>query len=258
MRILPPKYTRYANWSLAAFVAASLCFALPAIAGKAAVNKDAAIWQVKAEAFAAHQNEKRSSADFKTDPATPSHMAVLFDPEDNMPSARRDALVISPLSSIHVNSLRYAHAEMAEYQCLSDAIYYEARSETLSGQLGVAEVVHNRVKSKHYPNTICGVVYQGSGRKTGCQFSFTCDGSLGKGHEEKAWEQSRHAARLSLMGLHAPLTERATHYHTVEVSPKWAKNMRFEKQIGFHKFHSFKWRERPVETGPALSVAPPI
>ncbi|MFN5901342.1 MAG: cell wall hydrolase, partial [Novosphingobium sp.] len=65
-------------------------------------------------------------------------------------------------------------------QCLAAAVYYEARSESDVGQRAVAQVVLNRVAHPSYPNTVCGVVYQGSERTTGCQFSFTCDGSLAK------------------------------------------------------------------------------
>jgi spore germination cell wall hydrolase CwlJ-like protein len=147
---------------------------------------------------------------------------------------------------------------MQEFHCLSEAVYYEARSETRAGQLAVAEVVLNRVKSKHYPNTVCGVVYQGAERSSGCQFSFTCDGSMDKAPRGKAWDASQKAAQASLMPLRKPLTDRATHYHTVEINPHWAPKMRFEKQIGSHKFYSYKWRERPAASGSSLSVAPPI
>jgi len=64
--------------------------------------------------------------------------------------------------------------------CLADAIYYEAGNEPVEGQRAVAQVVLNRVRHPAYPNSVCGVVYQGAARRTGCQFSFVCDGSLAR------------------------------------------------------------------------------
>ena len=75
-------------------------------------------------------------------------------------------------------------------------MYYEARSEGVFGQKAVAEVVLSRLRNKHYPNTVCGVVYQGAERKTGCQFTYTCDGSLKRPLEHEAWERSRRLAYI--------------------------------------------------------------
>ena len=146
---------------------------------------------------------------------------------------------------------------MQTHQCLAEAVYYEARSEVKAGQMAVAEVVLNRVKSKHYPNTVCGVVYQGAERSTGCQFTFTCDGATAKMPKGKLWERSQEIASLALTGSMTPVTGNATHYHTIEVSPHWAPNMRPTKLIGLHQFYRFKFRERPV-TNAVVAVAPPI
>ena len=244
------KRTIYAGWGLAITAIATASIAFPAIASKAVDHRESTVWQNKVEAFQADSPETTS-----THAANLTH---LFTQTRATNAEMRDARRLAPITRYSVNIREDAAAVMAEHKCLSEAIYYEARSESHAGQLAVAEVIHNRVKSKHYPNSICEVVYQGSYRTTGCQFTFTCDGSMERDPKGRAWERSKKTAKLSLMGLHAPLTDRATHYHTVDISPKWAPNMRYEKTIGDHKFYSFKWRERhqePVVT--RIAVAPP-
>ncbi|MCB2077127.1 MAG: cell wall hydrolase [Novosphingobium sp.] len=124
-------------------------------------------------------------------------------------------------------------------QCLTAAIYYEARSEPDSGQRAVAQVVLNRVAHPAYPNTVCGVVYQGSERRTGCQFSFTCDGSLARKPNPMFWLRAEDVARAALGGyVHAP-AGLATHYHTIQVNPYWAPKLHYLGTIGLHRFYSF-------------------
>jgi hypothetical protein len=124
-------------------------------------------------------------------------------------------------------------------QCLTAAIYYEAASEADAGQRAVAQVVLNRVAHPAYPNTVCGVVYQGSERSTGCQFSFTCDGSLARQPNRLFWERAAVVARQALAGyVYAP-AGLATHYHTVAVHPYWAPSLRYLLTIGAHRFYSF-------------------
>ncbi len=145
----------------------------------------------------------------------------------------------------------------AQSYCLAEAIYYEARSETKSGQRAVAEVILNRVKNKHFPDTICDVVYEGSERSTGCQFTYTCDGSMEIAPNGKAWDRSIETANFVMSGGHTPLTNYATHYHTLQVNPKWSQTMRMTRQVGSHVFYRFAPRNyKPSE--PALLVAPPI
>lgn len=125
-------------------------------------------------------------------------------------------------------------------QCLTMAVYYEAASEADSGQRAVAQVVLNRVAHPTYPNTVCGVVFQGSARKTGCQFTFTCDGSLARRPAGGGWERARRIARESLAGaVYAPVGL-ATHYHTIRVNPYWAKTLNRIGTIGEH--HFYRWR----------------
>ena len=101
------------------------------------------------------------------------------------------------------------------------------------------------------------MVYQGAERSTGCQFTFTCDGSTAKEPKGPLWERSENVATLALTGAMTPLTGKATHYHTTQVSPHWAPNMRPTKLIGFHQFYRFKFRERPAQNT-VVAVAPPI
>ena len=125
-------------------------------------------------------------------------------------------------------------------QCLTSAIYYEAASETVGGQRAVAQVVLNRVAHPSYPTSVCGVVYQGSERSTGCQFSFTCDGSLGRQPSQTAWSRARMVARDALAGEVYQPVGLATHYHTIWIHPYWAPSLDPVGTIGAHRF--YRWR----------------
>lgn len=125
-------------------------------------------------------------------------------------------------------------------QCLTSAIYYEAASETLGGQRAVAQVVLNRVSHPSYPDSVCGVVFQGSERTTGCQFSFTCDGSLARKPMLAAWDRARIVAQNALSGdVYRPVGL-ATHYHTIWIYPYWAPSLDPVGTIGAHRF--YRWR----------------
>ena len=125
-------------------------------------------------------------------------------------------------------------------QCLSMAVYYEAASESHAGQQAVAQVVLNRVAHPAYPASVCGVVFQGSERTTGCQFSFTCDGSLGRRPSRRGWAVAQSVALAALAGeVYRPIGL-ATHYHTHYVNPYWAASLDFIRSIGAHRF--YRWR----------------
>ncbi|MEW9855870.1 cell wall hydrolase [Novosphingobium sp. M1R2S20] len=124
-------------------------------------------------------------------------------------------------------------------QCLTAAIYYEAASEADAGQRAVAQVVLNRVAHPAYPNTVCGVVFQGSERTTGCQFTFTCDGSLARRPQRLFWDRAANVARQALAGYVYTPAGLATHYHTLAVHPYWASSLRYMLTIGAHRFYSF-------------------
>jgi Cell Wall Hydrolase len=121
--------------------------------------------------------------------------------------------------------------------CLTQTISYEAGNEPLEGQEAVAQVVLNRVRHPAYPSTVCGVVYQGSTRKTGCQFTFTCDGSLKRGRTAASLDRSRIVAERVLRGQASTLVGGATHYHADYVSPYWAPSLIKVAQIGAHIFY---------------------
>jgi len=124
-------------------------------------------------------------------------------------------------------------------RCMTQAIYYEAASESDAGQRAVAQVVLNRVTHSAWPNTVCGVVYQGSERTTGCQFSFTCDGSLARQPSAIFWARASRIAREALAGsVYAPVGF-ATHYHTLAVHPYWADSLTQVTVIGAHQF--YRW-----------------
>lgn len=124
--------------------------------------------------------------------------------------------------------------------CLTQAVYYEARSEPVDGQRAVAQVVLNRVRDRAFPHSVCGVVFQGSQRRTGCQFSFTCDGSMNRGIESGAWDRARIVAQAALAGsVYAPVGA-ATYYHANYVLPWWASSLTRIGAVGSHIF--YRWR----------------
>ncbi len=123
--------------------------------------------------------------------------------------------------------------------CLTSAIYYEAGSEALVGQKAVAQVILNRVRHPAYPKTVCGVVYQGQERSTGCQFSFTCDGSMARVPAPASWQRLRGVAQSMLSGsVYAPVGW-ATHYHTDWVVPVWSAKLDKIRAEATHLF--FRW-----------------
>ncbi len=122
-------------------------------------------------------------------------------------------------------------------QCLTEAIYYEARSESDDGQRAVAQVVLNRVRHPAYPNSVCGVVYQGSHRRTGCQFTFTCDGSIRPYVEPGAWARAQQIANSALRGSVYRPVGLALNYHTTAIRPYWAPSLVRQAVIGAHIFY---------------------
>jgi hypothetical protein len=132
-------------------------------------------------------------------------------------------------------------------QCLSMAVYYEAASESYDGQRAVAQVVLNRVAHPAYPASVCGVVFQGSERTTGCQFTFTCDGSLVRQPARASWATAQSVALSALSGeVFAPVGT-ATHYHTHAVNPYWAPSLDLIGSIGAHRFYRWKGRAGQVD-----------
>ncbi len=133
--------------------------------------------------------------------------------------------------------------QLRSQDCLAQAIYYEAASESEEGQRAVAQVVLNRVRHPSWPNSVCGVVYQGPMRAGGgCQFTFTCDGSLHRPASGPAWAQARRIAAEALAGRSVSAVGLATHYHTHAVSPAWAPRLTRIGAIGAHNFYRLPGR----------------
>jgi spore germination cell wall hydrolase CwlJ-like protein len=129
-----------------------------------------------------------------------------------------------------------------QWRCLSEALYFEARGETVKGQFAVAEIIQNRVNSARFPSSFCGVIKQGTGRKYQCQFTYTCDGNKEVIAEKQAYERVSKVARAVIDGIATPLTSGATHYHTKSVRPSWAKVYTETARIGVHIFYRHNYR----------------
>ncbi|MFI4935458.1 MAG: cell wall hydrolase [Caulobacterales bacterium] len=123
--------------------------------------------------------------------------------------------------------------------CMTQAIYYEAALEPLDGQRAVAQTVLNRLRHPDFPKSVCGVIYQGSSQITGCQFSFTCDGSRERAPVEPYWGRSRAVAEEALSGFVQKEIGPATHYHADYVFPRWGPTMVKIGQIGAHIFYRY-------------------
>lgn len=130
----------------------------------------------------------------------------------------------------------------AQWRCLSEALYFEARGETVKGQFAVAEVIMNRVESGRFPGSLCAVINQGTGKKYQCQFTYTCDGHAEVIAEPRAFARVGKIARLVIDGKVPKLTKGATHYHTTAVSPRWARVYTRTAKIGVHLFYRHTWR----------------
>lgn len=237
----------FLGWGLALTVTASAVVGLPKLADASAMVKEQARWENKATAFQTAETEARLPSKLVGAQAN-----LHLDPTISNPWMR-DLRVTASVSGSGMNMIAQAKAASREKLCLAEAIYYEARSERLPGQKAVAEVVLNRVNNKHFPNTICGVVYEGAERTSGCQFSFTCDGSTAALPKGKSWARAQQVAEHMIVGASAPVTWRATHYHTTKVNPAWSKTLRQTRQFDTHVFYRFMPRSQQLRS---VSAAP--
>ncbi|MEM7469902.1 MAG: cell wall hydrolase [Pseudomonadota bacterium] len=153
---------------------------------------------------------------------------------------------VTPFRSKNLGGLTYNLKELdarptatggAQWACLAEAIYFEARGETLKGQIAVAEVILNRVASSKFPNSVCAVVNQGTGRKYACQFTYTCDGLPENINEPAAYKRVGKVARMMLDGAPRKLSGGATYYHTTAVKPRWARKFQRTARMGVHLFY---------------------
>src|SRR4051812_47599906 len=143
-----------------------------------------------------------------------------------------------------------AAARSQALTCLASAVYYEAGNQDSDGERAVAQVVLNRVRHPAFPSSVCGVVYEGSTRVTGCQFTFTCDGSLYRQPDADGWKRAWQVAAAALSGyVYAPVGW-ATHYHANYVVPTWASSMAKNAVVGAHLFYRWSggWGQPAVFT----------
>ncbi len=159
--------------------------------------------------------------------------------EDPRQAIRQAALVPRLFPSGRAfGGLTEAEFRRRELRCMATAIYFEARGEPERGQIAVAQVIMNRVRAPDYPDTICGVIFQGAYRRGSCQFSFACDGRPDKPRNAAQWETAKRLAKLVTEGrVWLQDIGYSTHYHATYVSPKWRRHMRRIKRIGRHIFY---------------------
>ena len=174
----------------------------------------------------------------------------LNDEDATAPAVKRmiaNPAVPSIATKFNVNSqqkmqiVAQRRARLAEENCLARAVYFESRSESDLGQLAVAKVVLNRVNNPDFPKTICGVVYQGSGTRNSCQFSFACDGLPDDVKSPEAWAHAKGIAQRAIANDPAvAMLGNAVNYHADYVTPRWAHTMRRLTRIGHHIFYAFR------------------
>ena len=172
----------------------------------------------------------------------PARTATAQDPADSLALPTSGLLEPAPdqgsLSGVAPFVLPAADASRARaLHCLTQAVYYEAATEPREGQEAVAQVVLNRMKHPDFPKSVCGVVFEGAERTTGCQFTFTCDGSLGRRPVAGRWDVAEQVAEAALDGHVASAVGAATHYHAAWMTPYWSASLAPVRRIGGHIFY---------------------
>jgi len=159
---------------------------------------------------------------------------------------RLEQLVTPPAGTAGDSRLHYSDSWLAkqpqatggkQWKCLSEALYFESRGESVRGEFAVGEVIMNRVDSSDFPNTICGVVRQGEAHRNACQFSFMCDGKPEVIREKAAYVKAGKIAHLLMNGAPRTLTDGATYFHTRSVNPSWSHKFTRTAAIGAHLFY---------------------
>ena len=163
-------------------------------------------------------------------------------------------MVLAVVTSVQAAEAKglFTTEERPEMWCLAQNIYYEARSSNRADRMAVADVVMNRVKHTHYPNTICEVVRQGKQKPSWkdpnvmvmvrhkCQFSWYCDGKHDRPQDEDRWVEAQSIAwNMVEENKYRGITEGSTHYHATYVNPRWAKTLQLVGRIGAHIF--YRW-----------------
>ncbi|MEM9050091.1 MAG: cell wall hydrolase [Pseudomonadota bacterium] len=149
--------------------------------------------------------------------------------------SRDDRYALLSFSKDELDLLPDAEGD-AQWRCLSEALYFEARGESVAGQVAVAEVILNRVEHARYPDTVCAVVKQNQHMRNRCQFSYMCDGKPELITEHRAFARAMKIARIMLDGQPRVLTAGATHFHTRYINPSWSRKLTRTARIGAHIF----------------------
>jgi spore germination cell wall hydrolase CwlJ-like protein len=166
---------------------------------------------------------------------TPAHVsAPSAQPAVLRASYQRPTAPARPFHMAGTNALDGAR----ELDCLSEAVYYEARGESKDGQAAVAQVVLNRVRHPSFPKSVCAVVFQGA-QSHNCQFSFACNGAMHDSKEEAAWRRAQAVAARALGGFVMTEVGNATHFHVAKLGGLWGANLLKVAQVGSHIFYKF-------------------
>ncbi|MCH8172234.1 MAG: cell wall hydrolase [Proteobacteria bacterium] len=178
-------------------------------------------------------------------PAKPKPVAVVAAEPTRAPAEATVQLVSAPAFAqrADLETLIWAlevlgdEVETPEGRCLTQVIYFEARSEPVEGQLAVAQVVLNRTKNQRFPDTICGVVFQNEKMKHRCQFSFACDGLSDNPYNPEAWDLAKRIGYIALSERWEDITYSATYYHANYVLPYWVTSLETTARHGRHIFY---------------------
>ncbi len=202
----------------------------------------------------------RPQVRFALPPPLPDPAALLPYQPDTARAANAAMPIEPPRAAAPAFRLGTADAlpQTRALDCLAAAVWYEAGDDP-SGQRAVAQVVLNRARHPAFPASVCGVVFQGSERSTGCQFSFTCDGSMQSRHPgPAAWARARAVAAAALAGAVDPRVGLATHYHADYVVPVWRSGLVKLAQVGLHLFYRWPgdWGSRAILRGRSASEEP--
>lgn len=175
-----------------------------------------------------------SAALLAIDGATP------IDPSVPLPLNASEQLAYSRQSAPITEHAVSQYSERERW-CLSTGIYFEARGESYRGQVGVAQVIMNRVDHRLYPDTICGVVFQNQSWRNRCQFSFACDGIPERINDATSWARAEEiTGKVLNETIYLSEVSNATHYHANYVYPHWAPRMKRLTRIGAHIFYRFR------------------
>lgn len=199
--------------------------------------------------------------------AKPASMTAVARPGSNVATQQSATVTPSP-GLLHRTAFEAsapfqivdASGAQRDLDCLTAAVYYEARGENPAGQAAVAQVVLNRVRHPAFPKTVCGVVYQGAAAGA-CQFSFACDGAADRQREPEAWARARSVAERALSGYVMTGVGHATHFHIASLDVDWGGQMIRVAQVGQHVFYAFGGGRRiaapRIGASQALAVALP-